>query len=71
MKKYKPGQFVSIDGKLARVTIAVKQHMLVCSECKISNKKLTCIDKCAYKCVDNLPHNCYPKLIKQCRNKSK
>jgi len=72
MKQYKPGQFVSINGKLARVTQATNpSRIFICEECKVRNKKLTCIckDKDTDKCVDNLPHNCYPKLIKQCKQK--
>lgn len=82
MKKYKPGQFVSIDGKLARVTQAKTQPtnpscIFVCEECKVKNKKLSCfchrINQCinTNECVNKLPHDCYPKLIKQCGNQAK
>ena len=65
----KPGQFVSICGKLARVCTA--SPLTVCRECMIANKweiKMYCRLN-SMECIKKLGPNLYPKLI--CGNQAK
>lgn len=77
---YKPGQFVSIGGKLARVSIANVATTNVCKICKRENGGIPCIQKriplqsililrSLYKnrleCFKKLGYDLYPKFIEQ------
>ena len=69
MKQYKPGQFVSIGGKLARVCIT--SPLTVCRECRLANGWETenyCFLSSG-ECIKKLGPNLYPKLI--CGNQAK
>lgn len=71
MKKYKPGQFVSIGGKLARV-YRRNPAFHVCDCCEAANGKCPCKYHAFKKvpinieCTTKLGWYYYPKLIKQC-----
>jgi len=61
MKKYKPGQFVNIGGKLARASMA-KDCDATCDVCKRENHNTSyCIH--ATECGRKLDANVYPKFI--------
>lgn len=72
MKQYKPGQFVSIDGKLARICKQTSPHMDICLECATVNewgKDNCCPLSALYVCLTKLRKDHYPKLI--CGNQDK
>lgn len=74
MKKYKPGQFVSIGGKLARVCEVKSIEHYNCSTCDVCADKNGHNDPCsihASECMKKLNVDCYPKFIKQCGNQDK
>lgn len=64
-KNYKPGQFVSIGGKLAKVKVKKGNTFLgVCSQCANENN-INCF--CCLQLVEcyvKLGFNMYPKFIK-------
>ena len=71
MKQYKPGQFVSICGKLARVCKQTSSLPSACKECIIANKweiKIYCSLNRS-ECIEKLGFTLYPKLI--CGNQDK
>lgn len=67
MKKYKPGQFVSIGGKLARVSIATVEITLDYDVCKICKRESGNTSYCynASECSKKLGFYSYPKFIEQ------
>ena len=72
-RRYKPGQFVSICRKLARVCKHTSLSMNACDECAIANKwerKNYCFLNSS-ECIEKLGLNLYPKLIKQCEKQEK
>jgi len=74
MKKYKPGQFVSIGGKLARVCeVNIADHY-VCSTCEVCANENRQDYACGIhnsECLKKLNVDYYPKFIKQCGNQDK
>lgn len=75
MKQYKPGQFVSIGGNLAKVNTITESTMNVCGTCKRENGnniplyKQYCIH--VSECSKKLNEDLYPKFIKQCKKQEK
>lgn len=75
MKHYKPGQFVSICGKLARAyrrnPAFFTCELSVCDQCMLANgwkrKNYCCLH--SSECSKKLGPNLYPKLI--CGNQAK
>ena len=73
MKQYKPGQFVSIGGKRARV-YRRNPAFFTCECCEEVNEH-----SCTCNINMNIPRECgrklglyyYPKFIKQCGNQDK
>lgn len=73
MKQYKPGQFVSIGGKLARVCKRTSRWAIsCCNECITANngRKHHCFLN-STECAVKLGMGLYPKLIKQCKKQEK
>lgn len=73
MKKYKPGQFVSIGGRLAKVCKPILS-LSACTSCEKVNEAETwnslCFLNSSIECLIKLGEF-YPKLIKQCGNQGK
>jgi len=71
-RRYKPGQFVSISGKLARVCKCISPFKGSCDECVIANKwGIRCCLLNTGECITKLGAKLYPKLIKQCKKQEK
>jgi len=76
MKQYKPGQFVSIGGKLARV-YRRNPAFCACDCCKEVNGDEYPCDKnhndfdISWECAMKLGFYYYPKLIKRCKKQEK
>ena len=71
MKHYKPGQFVSIGGKLAKVCKNTN-FRIACKICiKANYGTLLCSNGCISECHNKLGDYLFPKLIKQCKKQEK
>lgn len=71
IKQYKPGQFVSIGGKLARV-YRLNPAFNPCDCCKEVNGEYLCGKApIGRECTAKLRWYYYPKLIKQCGSQDK
>lgn len=71
-KRYKPGQLITIEGKLYRVTKRVGYTKGVCDECSF---RYTIVRRhhniCWMLCVPRFPNNCYLKHVELCGNRDK
>lgn len=71
MKQYKPGQFVSLGGKIARV-YRRSPTFSVCECCKEINGEYPCYKApIQNECAAKLGWYYYPKFIKQCKKQEK
>lgn len=62
-KRYKPGQFVSLGGKLYRVKRAKSKPLMVFA-CAACNHKCIGNDKLYTDCIEKLPGRYYPVEVK-------
>lgn len=71
---WKPGQLVTLNGKLYRISESPKEEQYrICSLCQIQNMKPPCIERFDYpdkentfgsmQCVENMPKTCYPRRV--------
>lgn len=74
MSKWKPGQLVTLNGKVYRIhKTSYEKSYARCMFCQMQNMKQPCIDMNDYpgtktcfgvlKCIDKMPDGCIPKRI--------